>query len=437
MKPKLNAVVFGCLALLLSARASQAIVTVIDSSNITLAAWNTEVGADTTDNPDVTGGLGGAALGYTEAGTNAYACCGGRAGTFGIGNLNDGDVGLGNFSDGSYAIPTAGAGAVVLDFGGALGLTRIAIYNGYGNRTDGTYTLKDAANNTLGAWTISGTAGGGNAGVDSFWLTFNTPVITSQLILDTTSTENATNSFREIQVFNAPLPTAFSPPTVQLSAKQLALNNGDTVTTWGGQTAGGTPTFLTGQTPNGMQAVQFNGTDRMGDNVFVPADNGDFIIALVVKPNSIGAYHNLLDDDVQNRPMLWVDTTFNYEANFGGGTGAKAAGTGTDGWDIVIFDSRTNQLFVNSPTPNATGGGAVPFTAGEFFDFLNRDGGQTFQGLLAELRIYNNRIAFGGDFDALYNELVQTWFVAVPEPATFGLFAVSALALLRRRRAGA
>ncbi len=203
-----------------------------------------------------------------------------------------------------------------------------------------------------------------------------------------------------------------APGIVQLDASTLGLASGSVVSSWGGQTSGGTPTLLTSQTPNGGAAVQFNaGGDRLGDNAFVPSSAaGDFIYVAVVKANNIGAYHNLVDDDAANRPMLWIDGSFNYEMNFSGGAGAKAAGTGPGGWDIVIMDSRLNQLYVNSATPNATGGGAVPFTAGEAFDFFHRDGGQTFQGLVAEARIYNDRAAFGGNFAALYNELQTKWF---------------------------
>ena len=86
-------------------------------------------------------------------------------------------------------------------------LGSIAIYNGYANRDDGSYTLKDGAGTVLGAWTISTTTSiGNNDRVDSFWLRFLTPVTTDKLIFDTTSTENSTNSYREIQVFGVPEP---------------------------------------------------------------------------------------------------------------------------------------------------------------------------------------------------------------------------------------
>ena len=207
-------------------------------------------------------------------------------------------------------------------------------------------------------------------------------------------------------------PARAAGPITQFDATALALQNGDTVTTWGGQTAAGTPTFLTNQTPNGMPAVEFNGgDDHMGNNVPLPAAAaGDWILVAVIKPQNIGAYHNLADDDPASRPMLWIDPSFNYELNFGGGGGAKAAGTGPNGWDIVIADSRLNQLYVNSATPNAFGRNAVAYSATKNYDFFHRDGGQTYRGLVAEMRIYTDRAEFGGDFAALHSEMVAKYF---------------------------
>jgi hypothetical protein len=202
----LQALALGGLALGSPAHAS---ITLTNTTNITLAASQTEVGGDVTDNPDVTGGLAGILLTYSETGANDYGCCGGRDGTYGIGNLNDGDVGLGVPSDGTYAIPTSGLGAVDITFtGGVQSVTSIAIYNGYGNRDDGGYVLKDGAGNVLGGWTIAATPGASNEGVDSFWLTFNTPVNTNRLVIDTTVGDCCgTPSFREIQAFTVPEPS--------------------------------------------------------------------------------------------------------------------------------------------------------------------------------------------------------------------------------------
>jgi hypothetical protein len=206
-------------------------------------------------------------------------------------------------------------------------------------------------------------------------------------------------------------PAVAADPIVQFDATALTLQNGDTVTMWGGQTAGGDPTYLTNQTPNGMPAVAFNGGgDRMGSNVpLASSAAGDWILVAVIKPQNIGTYHNLADDDPSGRPMLWIDPSFNYELNYGGGTGAKGAGLGTNGWDIVIADSRLNQLYVNSPTPNATGRNAVAYSATKLYDFFHRDGGQTYRGLVAEMRIYTDRADFGGDFAALHDEMVAKW----------------------------
>lgn len=134
-----------------------------------------------------------------------FNCCGGND----LANrLSDGDVGAGVVSSGFYAIPTAGLASLTLTFSQVSTIFSIAIYNGYSNRDDGSYTLKDSAGNILGSWTIATSSNGTNLGTDAFWLAFKNPVATNQLVFNTTSTEsNSTNSFREIQVF-VPEPAA-------------------------------------------------------------------------------------------------------------------------------------------------------------------------------------------------------------------------------------
>ncbi len=221
--------------------------------------------------------------------------------------------------------------------------------------------------------------------------------------------------------------TAAQAQQLTFDASTLALANGAPVTSWGApvaQAAVGSPTYRTNQTPNGRPAVEFKGSDRMGNNVNLAASAaGDWILVVVIKPTNTGAYHNLVDDDAQNRPMLWVDPSFRYELNFSGGTGARAAGAGPNGWDIVIADSRLNQLYVNSPTPNATGRSGVAWLAAsnERWDFFHRDGGQTFKGQVAEMRLYNNRADFGGDFAALYQAMKVKWIDGLPPTANAGL----------------
>ena len=75
-------------------------------------------------------------------------------------------------------------------------------------------------------------------------------------------------------------------PIVTFDASALPLTSGTAVSNWGGQTAAGTPTYLSGQTPNGQPAVEFNGGgDRMGDNVALPASAAaDWILVAVIKP---------------------------------------------------------------------------------------------------------------------------------------------------------
>jgi hypothetical protein len=179
-------------------------IIMVDETNATLAVSQIEIDGDTSENPDVVADRSvGQRLSFTETGTNDYGCCGGREGTYGLGNLNDGDIGVGVPSDGTYAIPTSGEGMVDITLdAGVAAVGGIAIYNGYGNRDDGTYSLRDGAGNLIASWTISATPGASNSGVDSFYLQFKAPVTTNRLVIDGQVGDCCgTASFREIQVF--------------------------------------------------------------------------------------------------------------------------------------------------------------------------------------------------------------------------------------------
>ncbi|MFN0125908.1 MAG: hypothetical protein ACKV19_04385 [Verrucomicrobiales bacterium] len=183
---------------------TRAEVVLTDDTNAILAVSQVESGGDTTENPDLLATINvGALISYSEAGSNDYGCCGGRDGNYGAHNLNDGDVGEGPASDGLYAIPTTGPAMVVLAFdAGSVTVGGIAIHNGYGNRDDGSYTLRDADGTLIASWTISGTPGGTNNGVDSLYLQFKAPVTTTRLVIDGQVGDCCgTASFREIQVF--------------------------------------------------------------------------------------------------------------------------------------------------------------------------------------------------------------------------------------------
>lgn len=225
---------------------------------------------------------------------------------------------------------------------------------------------------------------------------------------------------------------AHSATLLNLDADTLVQADGTTVTSWSIATGSGTPTYLTNQTPGGFAAVEFDGADHFGTLSaanFPASGSGEFIVAGLIKATNTGGYHNIIDDDASNRPMLWIAPNYEYELNFAGGGGAQAAGTGVDGWDVFIVNSLTNQMYINSGTANATGGGAVAYNVPEVFDLFNRDGGQTFQGLVADLRVYNSSADFGGDYGALYADL-SSKLTPVPLPASlplliagFGLFA--------------
>ena len=163
-----------------------------------------------------------------------------------------------------------------------------------------------------------------------------------------------------IWVLFAPIvTTAFGSPIVHFDATSLELEDGAVVELWDGKTAEGDPVYLKNQSPGGGPAVQFNGDDHFGEAILESSDSGDFIVMAVVKPDQHGPYHNIIDDDDSNRPMLWVDSRSpqSYEANFGiGGDGPVLPPTNSGhlGWDIVFFDSRNGRMYVNSPVPTHT-----------------------------------------------------------------------------------
>lgn len=192
--------------LLLTPRA-YAVVTITNPLNITMRNFQTETGGDTTANPNVVNGTVGPLITYTPSNTTGI-CCGG---TYDLSNLSDGDIGIGVLSDGTYGLPNNG-GTMTLAFGAMRLVDSLAIYDGYGNRDDGTYTIRDGAGNLLGVWTITGTPGADNNGVDSFWLGFTSPVLTNALQIQIATTD-ITPSFREIQVFAAAVP---EPTTVMM-----------------------------------------------------------------------------------------------------------------------------------------------------------------------------------------------------------------------------
>lgn len=177
---------------------SHATLMFTNTSNITLSNSQVEAGVNGSDNPDVTGGAAGLLMAYTESGV--FNCCGANYQGF---NLDDGDIGAGVASDGLYAIPNNGD--LRLTFSGEVGVGGLAIYNGYGNRDNGSYSLLDDDGLLLGAWDVIGTDRSTNHGVDSLWLTFTTPISTSYLILRKQDGDT-TASYREIQVFAAEVP---------------------------------------------------------------------------------------------------------------------------------------------------------------------------------------------------------------------------------------
>ena len=180
-----------------------AVIVMADTTAITLANSQIEEGVNTSSNPNVVNGQSGPLISYIANGPFFTP-------PFGASPLNNGDIGAGVPGNGFYSILNGPSGSFTLDFATIRTLGSIAIYNGYGNRTNGNYTLKDDSDIVLGAWTISGVSGNSNDGVDSFWFLFDTPFSTSNLKIEYDNIDGNTPSFREIQVFasHVPIPAA-------------------------------------------------------------------------------------------------------------------------------------------------------------------------------------------------------------------------------------
>ncbi|MFT4792437.1 MAG: hypothetical protein ACI9ZM_000573 [Paracoccaceae bacterium] len=75
------------------------------------------------------------------------------------------------------------------------------------------------------------------------------------------------------------------------NADDLALANGDVVSSWDIATGSGTPTYLTNLTPDRFAAVEFNGSDHFGTLSaahFPTSASGDLIFAGLIKATDIG-----------------------------------------------------------------------------------------------------------------------------------------------------
>jgi len=182
-----NVLLSASLAAFLLAYGNPVLAAVVTGGGLTLITTASGPGSDIDPTIDLTGAA--PLVPYTASGTDIGA-------PFDLSNLNDGDLGP---SDGTYAIPAGNAGSFELDFGGPATFKRIAVYMGYGNRDDGSYTIRDAASTVVGTFSISGTGGAAHFGVDLFLASFASPVTTSKLTIEYAITD-LTPSFREIQI---------------------------------------------------------------------------------------------------------------------------------------------------------------------------------------------------------------------------------------------
>ncbi len=152
------------------------------------------------------------------------------------------------------------------------------------------------------------------------------------------------------------------------------------------------PAFRANQR-NGLPAVRFD--QDFFDSVTLRSQAGNMTIVAVLSPDHLGVYHNIIDDDDSNAPMLWVDRQNEYELNFGPAGPTELSAQGPEGWDLLFAVTRSpgpSELHLNSAQPTGTAPGSLGNPASEAYDLFNRDGGQAFRGAVAELMIYDTAL---------------------------------------------
>ena len=183
--------------------------------------------------------------------------------------------------------------------------------------------------------------------------------------------------------------------------------DGSPVGTWLDQsgrsndTAGATnlePIFESGpdDTLNGLPVVRFD-SDHLTRVGWLWSIHGEFTIAAVVDPDATGYYHNIFESRGAERPMLWVDPHGRYEHSFSQGSGGAVAGdVSPSRFDIVIAVKRFGvgpDLYINTAPVAAVGSGDYLTRLISGYDLFNRDGGQRFEGRLAEMIAYDRALA--------------------------------------------
>ena len=188
---------------------------------------------------------------------------------------------------------------------------------------------------------------------------------------------------------------------------------GGFVTAWEDQsgngrsiTVSGDPTLAFGAIED-QPAVRFDGDgDHLG-SVNLPSVDNSLNAFVVLNATPIGDYHNIFDRSF-NPPMLWVDNTDTYEMN--SGVPSIPRSTTPVGVSQIMQASVNNgtaQIYVNGVQEGLIAEGVTIPDLSSYFLF-NRDGGQTFNGDVAEIIFYSkalneeDRLAIQAHLDEKY-----------------------------------
>jgi hypothetical protein len=175
--------------------------------------------------------------------------------------------------------------------------------------------------------------------------------------------------------------------------------------------------------PTGRNAMKLEGHHFFSDVEFTPTDRSlHFFWVIKADQNAQTSYHNLVDTRKHNGMCMWINANNRFEMNncagFSYDTLISDPPTVDGQWQVVqasVIEGKQNQMRVSTPGHGnginiettgygGTGFGDKPVT----YSFFNRNGRDTFTGLVGEV------VAFEGEMSqdeqlALFQHLEAKW----------------------------
>ena len=146
--------------------------------------------------------------------------------------------------------------------------------------------------------------------------------------------------------------------------------------------------------PDGVPALLFDGAGDALVQPFAFTGGGAFtVFAMVYSTETTATYRNVFEIDTATRPMLWWNTTGRIEADRGD-TGVTSTTAHRNIWTKIALShpggNAKAQLYVDGTQYIDSDTYTVPAATPSWF---NRGGGQTWQGYVSQIRVYNKALS--------------------------------------------